>query len=64
MKNSKIKTCKYPNCSKEVPSEKSLFCIEHNRNLKEKRKFVTAALSSALLVGATTLANSIVKKKL
>ena len=60
MKNSKIKTCKYPKCTKEVPSEKSLFCIEHNRNLKEKGKF----LGVAILMGATTLANSVPKKKL
>ncbi|WP_270345083.1 hypothetical protein [Enterococcus thailandicus] len=60
MKNSKIKTCKYPKYTKEVPSEKSLFCIEHNRNLKEKGKF----LGVAILMGATTLANSVAKKKL
>ena len=40
MKESKIKTCKYPNCNKEVPSDKSLFCMEHSRSLKEKRNLV------------------------
>ncbi|WP_368742739.1 hypothetical protein [Enterococcus casseliflavus] len=64
MKKSKIKTCKYPKCLKEVPSEKSLFCIEHNRDLKGKGKIVTAALSSAILMGVSAKANNVVKKKL
>ena len=64
MKKSKIKTCKYPKCSKEVPSDKSLFCMEHSRSLKEKRKMVEVALGSVAILGVTTLANSIIKKKI
>ena len=61
MKESKIKTCKYPNCNKEVPSDKSM---EHSRSLKEKRNLVGTALGSVAILGVTTLANSIIKKKI
>ena len=54
MKESKIKTCKYPNCNKEVPSDKSLFCMEHSRSLKEKRNLVGTALGSVAILGVTT----------
>ena len=64
MKESKIKTCKYPNCNKEVPSDKSLFCMEHSRSLKEKRNLVGTALGSVAILGVTTLANRIIKKKI
>ena len=63
MKESKIKTCKYPNCNKEVPSDKSLFCMEHSRS-KGKRNLVGTALGSVAILGVTTLANSIIKKKI
>ena len=63
MKESKIKTCKYPNCNKEVPSDKSLFCMEHSQ-LKGKRNLVGTALGSVAILGVTTLANSIIKKKI
>ncbi|WP_312541572.1 hypothetical protein [Enterococcus sp.] len=64
MKNLKKKTCKYPKCTKELPSEKSLFCMEHSRSLKEKRNLVGTALGSVAILGVTTLANTVVKKKL
>ncbi len=60
MKESKIKTCKYPNCNKEVPSDKSLFCMEHSRSLKEKRNIVGTALVSLAILGVS----SITKKKI
>lgn len=51
MKKSKIMNCKYPNCNKEVPSDKSLFCMEHSRKLKEYRTNVGAALVGLALLG-------------
>lgn len=38
--------------------------MEHRRSLKEKRHVVGTAIGSLAFLGATTLANSIKKKKI
>lgn len=62
MEKSKIKTCKFPNCSKEVPTEKYLFCIEHDRYIREKIKISMGALSTLTVVGLGILAKNVKKK--
>lgn len=38
--------------------------MEHSRSLKKKRNLVGTALGSVAILGVTTLANSIIKKKI
>lgn len=65
MKSSKIKTCKYPKCTKEVPSGKSLFCIEHNRNLKDKRDktIKIVGLLGGIAITGTNIAKNVTQRK-
>lgn len=63
MKKSKVKICKYPKCKKEVHSDRALFCLEHSRDLKDKRNKVGAAAGGLALFGLSVLAKNLGSKK-
>lgn len=63
MKKSKVKICKYPKCKKEVHSNKALFCMEHSRDLKDKRKAAVGAIGSVALMAGASVVKAVQKKK-
>lgn len=44
MESKKIKICKFLNCDKEVYTPQALFCGEHERNYRNTRKYIVAAI--------------------
>lgn len=53
MNKSKIKICKFPGCHKEVENEKSLFCGEHGREIKNNAKTAGKLLGVAATVAVS-----------
>lgn len=63
MEQNKVKKCKYPKCVKEVYSKKSVFCLQHSRELKDKGKNSLAVVGGMVAIGVTAIINGISSKK-
>lgn len=50
MKENEVKVCKIPGCKKEVHDNKSLFCLEHDRDIRDKGKKAGQALQALVAV--------------
>lgn len=56
MNENEVKICKFPGCKKEVHDTKSLFCLEHDRDIRDKGKKAGKAFAAVASVGLVIIA--------
>ncbi len=63
VRESKIKKCKIPKCSKEVYKNNALFCLQHKREIKEYSSKAGKGILALGGLAVTVTAEKLLKKK-
>ncbi len=54
-KENNVKICKVPGCKKETHDRKSLFCLEHKRDIRDKGKKTEKIVGGIALLGISII---------
>lgn len=61
--DNEMKKCKFPGCDKETHNEKTLFCLEHDRDIRDKVKKVGQVGLAIGVLGITAIGRIAGKSK-